>query len=403
MALPHADRYLQQFPKHKMDQLYDFVGFVSGSFAAILGAIAFFDSQLNLGFEIAGGRSVLWFLTVFTAIWAFARSNIATPDEPVMDPAMALSWVIEFTHYCPISWKGRLHSDEVRQEFTALYQPKTVIFFQEILSMVLTPYILITRLPNCSERIVDFFREFTIHVDGLGHVCSYALFDFKKGADNIARPKAGPGHDDSGLRDDYYTTKDAKLAASFMGFVENYVTNPGRSRRNARNTKSGPFYLPPTFSVYNFGTESQPRNSRPSPHLRSVQSNARANPLPTRSLSPMHSILLDPHHQPSMSVLRTSPMQNPQNRFRGSRYATNDHEFDEVPEEEISMQRMKTSKLAGEESNLGESWRTTRATPGVHDNNDYDEEDDDDQAPGVLGLLYQFQKRHVQAGGGLGG
>lgn len=35
-------------------------------------------------------------------------------------------------------------------------------------------------LPRCSAQIIDFFREFTIHVDGLGYVCSFAVFDFAK-------------------------------------------------------------------------------------------------------------------------------------------------------------------------------------------------------------------------------
>lgn len=55
-----------------------------------------------------------------------------------------------------------------------------MIFVQEGLSVVLTPLILWFSLPNCAPGIVDFFREFTVHVDGLGYVCSFALFDFKR-------------------------------------------------------------------------------------------------------------------------------------------------------------------------------------------------------------------------------
>ncbi len=31
-------------------------------------------------------------------------------------------------------------------------------------------------LPANTERIVGFFQEFTLYVDGLGHCCSYAYF-----------------------------------------------------------------------------------------------------------------------------------------------------------------------------------------------------------------------------------
>lgn len=57
---------------------------------------------------------------------------------------------------------------------------KISIFLEEVLSIVFTPFILWWSLPKCSDRIVDFFREFTVHVDGVGYVCSFAVFDFDK-------------------------------------------------------------------------------------------------------------------------------------------------------------------------------------------------------------------------------
>ena len=55
-----------------------------------------------------------------------------------------------------------------------------MVFLEEVLSVLTTPFILWFSLPNSSEKIVDFFREFTVHVDGIGYVCSFAVFDFKR-------------------------------------------------------------------------------------------------------------------------------------------------------------------------------------------------------------------------------
>jgi len=71
-------------------------------------------------------------------------------------------------------------SFQVHKEFGELFQMKVLIFFQELLSVVLTPFILWYSLPPCAAAIVDFFREFSVHVDGLDYVCSFAVFDFKR-------------------------------------------------------------------------------------------------------------------------------------------------------------------------------------------------------------------------------
>src|SRR5271155_3212040 len=107
-----------------------------------------------------------------------------------------------------------------------------MIFLEEVLSVLTTPFILWFSLPNSSEKVVDFFREFTIHVDGVGYVCSFAVFDFKKGVGKSGQ-HAGTNAD---IRDDYYSTKHGKMAASYYGFLDNYLLNP----------KTGvPGHLPP--------------------------------------------------------------------------------------------------------------------------------------------------------------
>jgi autophagy-related protein 9 len=57
---------------------------------------------------------------------------------------------------------------------------KILIFAQELLSVVLTPFVLWMSLPVCAPAIIDFFREFSVHVDGRGYVCSFAEFNFER-------------------------------------------------------------------------------------------------------------------------------------------------------------------------------------------------------------------------------
>jgi autophagy-related protein 9 len=68
----------------------------------------------------------------------------------------------------------------VHQEFGELFAMKIIVYAQELLSVVLTPFVLWLSLPACAPSIIDFFREFTVHVDSLGYVCSFAVFDFQR-------------------------------------------------------------------------------------------------------------------------------------------------------------------------------------------------------------------------------
>ena len=76
--------------------------------------------------------------------------------------------------------KAILNSMKVHQEFGELFAMKILIFGQELLSVVLTPFVLWFSLPTCAPAIIDFFREFTVHVDGRGYVCSFAEFSFER-------------------------------------------------------------------------------------------------------------------------------------------------------------------------------------------------------------------------------
>lgn len=50
----------------------------------------------------------------------------------------------------------------------------------EILSPILTPFILYFTLRDKAGAIVDFLRNFTIEVSGVGDVCSFAEMNVRK-------------------------------------------------------------------------------------------------------------------------------------------------------------------------------------------------------------------------------
>lgn len=420
MSYPFALRYIDQFPKDKTVQLSRFVAFITGALASVLALASVIDPELFLGFEITSERTVLFYLGILGTVWAMAR-GIVPEENLVFDPEFALRNVVQYTHYQPDLWEGRLHSDEVRKEFAVFYQMKAIIFLEEILSIISTPFLLWYSLPKCSEQIIDFFREFTIHVDGLGYVCSFAVFDFKKGGNTLVHQPQTRGNHGSDLRDDYYSTKDGKMLASYYNFIDNYASNPKKGAPYLYPSGKGQFHPPPNFpglassalmgGLHGSGTGKGNVPDR-LPHLRNRQGGnvfASASQRTPRfapvlaHYSPVTSILLDPQHQPTPSILKAANKTGNQSRLRASLKPPSERMEDneEMYDDQEGQTEGNPESGGAYESNLGESWKTTRA--GATDDDDAGgparHTGSGDRGPGVLGLVYQFSKAQTEGRG----
>lgn len=307
MSHPFASRYIDQFPKDKTIQVARFITFISGALISVLVVATVLDQENLLAMEITTGRSTIFYLGLFGGIWAVAR-GVIPEDNLVYEPAFAMQEVIDFTHYHPNHWRDRLHTVEVKREFEQLYQMKIFILAEEVLSMVFTPFVFWFSLPKCSDRIIDFIREFTVHVDGIGYVCSFAEFKFTRPAEAAApaaQPAANRRRPAEDARDDYFASKDHKLEQSYWGFMNDYARNPKADVRfhyhQARKRVNMPPPVPGLPSpTLRSGFEAPATGLRPT----SLFSPSRANQGSSQSLaqasgSPLQSMLLDPHHQPS--------------------------------------------------------------------------------------------------------
>ncbi|BGP03722.1 autophagy protein atg9 [Rhodotorula toruloides] len=215
LAHPLADQYINHYPKAKTVLLSRFVAFLAGSFAAVLILFSLIDPDAFLHFEITPGRTVLFYIGVFGTILAVAR-GMSPDDNRVVDPEELMRNIVEHTHYLPNEWKDKLHSAEVHVAFGKLFQMKVSLFLQELFSVLITPVVLWYSLPKCAGPVVDFFREFTVHVDGLGYVCSFAVFDFKRHGD----PSFGAPVQ---VQDARWKSAEGKMEQSFLTFA---ASNP---------------------------------------------------------------------------------------------------------------------------------------------------------------------------------
>lgn len=152
---------------------------MSGSFAAILALITLLDQDLLLNFEISPGITALFYIGIFSTIFAASSSFIPEPHKNY-DPQTLLEEILEELHYYPESFSNELHSIKTKIEFSNLFAMKIEIFLREFGSLLGVVYLLWVVIPPKLESILDFVDDVSVEVDGLGIVCSFALFDFHK-------------------------------------------------------------------------------------------------------------------------------------------------------------------------------------------------------------------------------
>lgn len=210
-SVSHASDYLKQFPTPILSIIAKFISFVSGGFAAILIIIAFLEESLLEGHIF--GRNLFWYAAVFGTITAISRAAVSD-DLLVLDPQRAMSLVVQHTHYMPKRWRGKENTEFVQMEFETLFQYTGMMLLEEMASIFLTPYLLLFVVPKRVDDMLQFIADFTVDVEGVGHVCSFSLFDFQ----HHGNSKYGSPHNSARIQ----RSSQGKMEKSFLSFHGSY-------------------------------------------------------------------------------------------------------------------------------------------------------------------------------------
>ncbi|KAI2648838.1 Autophagy-related protein 9A [Labeo rohita] len=151
-----AAKYMNAFVSPLLAVFAKNVAFFSGSVLAVLIALTVYDE------DVLTVQHILTAITVLGVVITITRSFI--PDEHmVWCPEQLLQCVLAHIHYMPDHWKGNANKSET-----------------QLLSPIITPFILIFPLRSKSLEIIDFFRNFTVDVAGVGDICSFAQMDIRR-------------------------------------------------------------------------------------------------------------------------------------------------------------------------------------------------------------------------------
>nr|CAH7753443.1 unnamed protein product [Callosobruchus chinensis] len=208
-----SSKYLAAFSSPIATIIAQHVGFLCGSLFTVIVALTLYDE------DVISLENVLTIMTTLGALLAICRGII--PDETmVWCPENLLQNVVMHTHYLPPNWKGQAHTSKIREEFQQLFQYRITALIEEMLSPLLTPYLLVRWLYPRSLDIVDFFRNFTVAVVGVGDVCSFAQMDVKKHGNPDWQIKEAAS---TTVPDQYAQGENGKVELSLVHFA---ATNP---------------------------------------------------------------------------------------------------------------------------------------------------------------------------------
>lgn len=89
-----------------------------------------------------------------------------------------------------------------------------MMLLEEMASIFLTPCLLLFVVPKKVDDILRFIADFTVHVEGVGHVCSFSVFDFQNhGNSKYGSPFSSPRSQRS---------SQGKMEKSFLSFQTSY-------------------------------------------------------------------------------------------------------------------------------------------------------------------------------------
>uniref|UniRef100_A0A183CES0 Autophagy-related protein 9 n=1 Tax=Globodera pallida TaxID=36090 RepID=A0A183CES0_GLOPA len=171
-----AVRYTDQFVSPLAKIIAKNVAFVAAAFFVVLCALTAYDED-TLKIE-----HITTLITVTGAIVLACRVFI--PNEHlVFCQQLLMRQIVANIHYAPKSWLNKAHSTEICSEFTQIFRLKAELLVEELLSPILTPFILYFRIRPRVMEIIEFFHKYTVHVDGLGDVCALAQMDICRDGD----------------------------------------------------------------------------------------------------------------------------------------------------------------------------------------------------------------------------
>jgi autophagy-related protein 9 len=172
MSYDDANKYISHFSNKISVMIKQFIVFIASSFIIFLTIISIQDEDILFN-EVTSGKSVLWYIGILGGIIGLCKF-IRSSDDKVYKPDVLLKRVSLYTHYYPENWINKEYHTDTYQEFSKFFQIKIFSLLEELFSFIITPYVLYFKLRKDTNKIVNFFINYTSYNNNVGNMCSFA-------------------------------------------------------------------------------------------------------------------------------------------------------------------------------------------------------------------------------------
>jgi autophagy-related protein 9 len=167
-----ATKYMNSFTSPTFEIIARFVTFIAGTILSIFIILTIYDE------DVITVEHLLTVMTGLGGIIAISRTFISSEIPSRYTHAELNAHVLEHIHYKPHGYAP--YTIQARSAMSSVFQYKIIGVFEELISPLATPYILLRHLRPRALEIIDFFRNYTVEISGTGDVCTFAMMNIKE-------------------------------------------------------------------------------------------------------------------------------------------------------------------------------------------------------------------------------
>lgn len=172
-AIKPSNRYMESFVSYSLVEVAKLLSFLCSAVLGVFIILGIVDDDF---FRVEHALSIMTLLGIVLGV----TLSLIPDDFFVPLHFELLSLIRDHVHYISNDMIADPKSPATQKKFSTLFQMKLAYIIEELISPIVTPLFLIFKLRHRAPEIVDFLRQNTVEVQGVGDICKFALMENRR-------------------------------------------------------------------------------------------------------------------------------------------------------------------------------------------------------------------------------